>query len=311
MLSWKTRPDAFSMARRGELNKSNFPGGAAGLRANRPSGYNATMAIDSSAQEQAMPSPFPGMNPYLEQDDVWHDFHERFLPHLAEVIGAQLASHYIVKIDEHVYIHEPPAEKRSLLGRGDVFVAARRPAVGAGTATATAPMTAPVQVVLPGIDIESISFLEIRDRRDRRLVTVLEVLSPTNKYSGPDREQYLGKRGRVLASSAHLVEIDLLRGGPRMPFEEPPPECDYYVMVSRMDQRPRADFWPNYLHDPLPVIPIPLRDPDPDARLDLQLALHHVYDAARYDNYIYEGAPQPALRTEDADWAQQFVPGAS
>ena len=160
-----------------------------------------------------MPSPFPGMNPYLEQDDVWHDFHERFLPHLAEVIGSQLAAHYIVKIDEHVYIHEPSAERRTLLGRGDVLVASRQPAPEGGTATALA--GAPAQVVLPSVDVEGVSYLEIRDRRERRLVTVVELLSPANKYSGPDREQYLGKRGGLLASSAHLVEIDLLRGGPR------------------------------------------------------------------------------------------------
>jgi hypothetical protein len=244
------------------------------------------------------------MNPYLEQDDVWHDFHERFLPHLAEVIGSQLAPHYIVKIDEHVYIHEPPAERRALLGRGDVFMATQQPAA-AGAAAATA--VGPAQVVLPAVDVEGVSFLEIRDRRDRRVVTVIELLSPANKYSGPDREQYLGKRGGLLASSAHLVEIDLLRGGPRMPFAGPLPECDYYALVSRMERRPTADFWPIRLRDRLPVLPIPLRAPDPDARLDLQAALHHVYDAARYGNYIYDGAPQPALNAADEAWARALI----
>lgn len=251
-----------------------------------------------------MPSPFPGMNPYLEQDDVWRDFHERFLPHLAEVIGSQLAAHYIVKIDEHVYIHEPPAERRTLLGRGDVLVASRQPAPEGGTATALA--TAPAQVVLPVVDVEGVSYLEIRDRRERRLVTVVELLSPANKYSGPDREQCLGKRGGLLASSAHLVEIDLLRGRPRMPFAGPLPECEYYALVSRMEKRPTADFWPIRLRDPLPVIPIPLRAPDSDIRLDLQAALHHVYDAARYANYVYDGTPQPALNAVDEAWARSL-----
>jgi hypothetical protein len=250
------------------------------------------------------------MNPYLEQEDVWHDFHERFLPHVAEVIGSQLAAHYIVKIDQHIYIHEPPAEQRTFLGRGDVFVASRQPSTEAG-ATATAPRTAPAQVVLPSVDVESLNYLEIRDRRDRRLVTVIELLSPTNKYAGPDREQYLGKRGALLASSAHLLEIDLLRGGPRMPFAAPMPECEYYVLVSRMEKRPQADFWPLRLREPLPLIPIPLRPPDADAQLDLQAALHHIYDAARYGHYIYEGAPQPALRTADEEWARQFIPARS
>lgn len=254
-----------------------------------------------------MPSPFPGMNPYIEQEDVWHDFHERLLPHLAEVIGSQLAAHYIVKIDEHLYIHEPSAEQRILMGRGDVLLATRQTSVPGGAATTTALADAPAQVLLPAVDIEGSSFLEIRDRRDRRLVTVLELLSPTNKYSGPDRQQHLGKRGRLLASSTHLVEIDLLRGGPRMPFVGMVPECSYYALVSRMEKRPQADFWPIGLRDALPVIPIPLHGPDPDAQLNLQAALNHVYDAARYGNYIYEETPQPALSAEDQAWAKQLL----
>jgi hypothetical protein len=245
------------------------------------------------------------MNPYLEQDDAWHDFHERFLPYAAEVVAAQLASHYVVKIDEHVYIHEPPAEQRTFVGRGDVLVASRQPVSAASSVAPSA--AAPAQVVLPAVDVERISFLEIRDRRDRRLVTVIELLSPANKYSGPDRDQYLAKRGRLLASAVHLVEIDLLRGGPRMPYATPLPECDYGVLVSRLETRPRADFWPLRLRQPLPVIPIPLRDPDPDARLDLQAILHHVYDAARYRNYIYDAPPQPALSAADDAWARELV----
>jgi len=249
------------------------------------------------------------MNPYLEQDDVWHDFHERFLPHLAEVIGGQLAPHYIVKIDEHVYIHEPPTDQRTFLGRGDVFVAAQRPTGQQEAATGTAVVEAPAQITLPAVDTERLSYLEIRDRRDRRLITVIELLSPTNKYSSPDREQYLGKRGQLLASSVHLVEIDLLRGGPRMPFAGQLPECAYYVLVSRMEKRPQADLWPIQLRDPLPIFPIPLRDPDSDVRIDLQAILHHIYDAARYGNYIYDGNPQPALNTADTAWARQLVLG--
>lgn len=208
-----------------------------------------------------------------------HDFHERFLPHVAERIGAQLAKHYVVKIDEHVYIHEHPPEQRTFLGGSDVFVATRQPTSQPSAGTTTP--EAPAQVELPSVDMERISYLEIRDRRDRRLVTVIELLSPTNKHSGPDRAQYLGKRGRVLGSSTHLVEIDLLRGGPRMPFAAGLPECAYYVMVSRMQKRPQADFWPIGLRDPLPVIPIPLSESDADAQLDLQAVLHHVYDDGR------------------------------
>lgn len=253
-----------------------------------------------------MPSPFPGMNPYLEQDDAWHDFHDGFLQSLKERIAGQVDPHYIVKIDEHVFIREARDEKRTVLGLADVLVATGRS--GAETqAVASAAIAAPEQIELPAPDVERLSYLEIRDRRDRKLVTVIELLSPSNKYSGADREQYLHKRGQILASRTHLVEIDLLRGGPRMPFGGPLPECAYYVLVSRVEVRPRADLWPIRLRDPLPTIPIPLRDDDPDARVDLQPVLHQVYDRAHYGNYIYGGDPSPALNAADAAWARQVA----
>jgi hypothetical protein len=247
------------------------------------------------------------MNPYLEQADVWHDFHQRLVPRLADAVGAQLATHYIVKVDEQLYIHEPSGEQPAFFVRGDMFVGERRPTSGDTSGSAVATLAPPAQILLPAVDIERIPFLEIRDKRNRQVVTVIELLSPANKYSGADRVQYLGKRGRLLASLTHFVEIDLLRGGPRMPFAEPIPECDYCVMVSRAEQRPAAGIWPLRLRDPLPRIPVPLRAPDPDATLDLQAALHHVHDGAGYANYIYEGAPEPNLSPDDAAWAESLV----
>jgi hypothetical protein len=260
------------------------------------------------SRRNTMPSPFPGMNPYLEQEDAWHDFHERFLPLAAEVLGAQVDPNYIVKIDEHVYIHELPADQRRLLGRADVGVA--RSPVTAGGLTTTGVLDPPAQVQLPPVDIERLSYVEIRDRHSRQLITVLELLSPSNKQAGPDRDQYLAKRFQLLASNVHFVELDLLRGGPRLPITNLP-DCDYYALVSRVENRPWAGVWPIRLRDRLPTIPIPLRAPDGNAQLDLQDLLHRIYDAARYKNYIYEGQPQPRLSSEDAAWAQQFVPLAS
>lgn len=255
-----------------------------------------------------MPSPFPGMNPYLEQDDVWHDFHERFLPLVAEVLGAQVQPNYIVKIDEHVYVHELPAEPRRFVGRTDLSVGVTsqrsRLQTGAGV------IEAPVQVQLPDLDVERVSYAEIRDRRSRELVTVVEFLSPSNKRPGPDRGQYLAKRGRLLAGAVHFVEIDLLRGGTPMPAEDRP-DCDYAVLVSRLEKRPSADFWPIRLRDRLPTIRIPLRSPDPDAQLDLQEVLDRIYDAAGYVYYIYEGSPDPALSVEDVAWSRPFLPPMS
>lgn len=255
-----------------------------------------------------MPSPFPGMNPFIEQDDAWHDFHERFLPVAAERIAPQVLPAYIVKIDEHVYIHENPHEPRRLLGRADLAVT---PTGQAAPAHAPAGViAAPAQVQLPAVDVERLAFLEIRDRRSRELITVIELLSPSNKRPGPDRDQYLTKRGQILASPAHLVEIDLLRGGAPMPADDRT-DCDYAVLVSRSEERPHAGFWPIGLRDRLPVIPVPLRAGDPAARLDLQEVLDHIHDTGGYAYYIYDGAPDPPLRSDDAVWARQFVPARS
>jgi hypothetical protein len=160
------------------------------------------------------------------------------------------------------------------------------------------------------VDTEGESFIEIRDRRSRERVCVIELLSPANKRPGPDREQYLAKRGQLLNSPAHLVEIDLLRSGDPMPSEDRP-DCAYSVAMSRGEDRPVAGFWPVGLRDPLPDIPIPLRHPHPDARLDLQGLLHRIYDAAGYAYYLYEGSPSPALAPDDAEWARQLIPAAN
>lgn len=256
-----------------------------------------------------MPSPFPGMNPYLEQDDAWHDFHERVIPYISDVLVPQVRPGYIVKLDEHIYIHERSAVEREFLGRIDVGVT--RGDVPLPSRSGASVLEAPVHGRIPvAIDVERLSFVEIRDRRSRELITVIEVLSPSNKRHGADREQYVAKRRQLLASSVHFVEIDLLRGGPRMPIEELP-DCDYCIMVSRVEERPKVGIWPLRLRERLPVIPIPLRAPDADARLDLQEALNRLYDAAGYEDYIYTGAPQPPLHPDDAAWARQFLSSSS
>jgi hypothetical protein len=245
------------------------------------------------------------MNPYLEQADVWNDFHQSFIPQAREVLGEQVRPAYFVKVEEQLFIHEATAPERQFVGRADVSVA--KGPEGLPSAPAMAVLQAPaygrVSVVA---DIERHAYLEIRDRQNRELVTVLELLSPANKYQGPDRETYLSKRRQLLRSAVHLVEIDLLRGGPRLPVEDLP-DCDYCVIVSRWQERPRVGIWPIRLRERLPVIPIPLRAPHPDARLDLQELLNRVYDGAGYGDYIYTGTPQPRLHPDDDVWARQLI----
>ncbi|HEX6984347.1 MAG TPA: DUF4058 family protein [Planctomycetaceae bacterium] len=255
-----------------------------------------------------MPSPFPGMNPYLEQPDAWHDFHERFCPAVAEALSAQIRPKYIAKIDEHVYLHELSAEDRRFAGRGDVTIARESTQETRPSAGLTASAASAIGSVLLAVDEERLSYVRVLDRRTREVVAVIELLSPSNKDSGADRSQYLGKRERILESPAHLVEIDLLRGS-RLPIKGLP-DCDYYVMVSRAEMRPKVELWAFRLRDPLPKIPIPLRVPDPDAVLDLRAILDRVYAAAGYEDYIYAGSPVPPLPPEDERWVAELLAAA-
>lgn len=253
-----------------------------------------------------MPSPFPGMNPYLERDVAWHDFHERFLILGAGVIGAQIRPDFLVRVDDHLLVHELPDDPPRPLGRADLSVARTHREAAAPEGVAL--VDAPARVRLNQAEPTREAYLNIVDRSSREVVTVVELLNPANKRrSGADRSRYLAKRAGVLASGANLVEIDLLRGGASMP-DEGRPDCVYSVLVSRPDERPDAGFWPIGLADRLPTIPIPLRPPRPDAALDLQALLHRVYDEASYEYDIYDGPPQPPLGASEAEWAAGFLP---
>ena len=253
-----------------------------------------------------MPSPFPGMNPYLERATAWESFHPGFIAAAQIHIASQLPHDYVIRIENRLYIHESPIDRR-FLGHSDLGIA--HPTISnGGVATIEA---APVQItILDAVDIERIGFLTIRDRDGNDLISVIELLSPTKKYSGPDREQYLGKRRELLRSRTHFVELDLLRGGPRMPPEELP-TCDYCAIVSRVETRPKAGVWPWRMRDPMPPVPIPLRAPHPDASLNLKLLIDQIYDGGRYGNYIYSGPPEPLLSPDDAVWAAGFLPQKS
>jgi hypothetical protein len=152
--------------------------------------------------------------------------------------------------------------------------------------------------------------VDIRDVAQRRLVTAIEFLSPTNKR-GLGRRQYLVKRRRLLLSSAHLMEIDLLRRGRRVPMRQPLPSAPYFVLLSRAERRPLTEVWPITLDQPLPTVPVPLRESDPDVPLDLQLALTNVYDLCSLDLAVnYAGPPDVRLPPEAATWAEERLRAA-
>lgn len=255
-----------------------------------------------------MPSPFPGMNPYLEQPAVWEDFHNRLATYISEDLSPLVRPNFFVKLEEKVFIHEPSYdERRKALGKPDVsIVEPTHGSSGVAVAEPRVSATSPLVAKISDTEIERHSQIEIRDRHNRQLVTLIELLSPSNKRYGPDREQYLMKRSVLLCSPVSIVEIDLLRGGPRFPINDVPP-CDYLMTVSRPSIRPNVEVWPVQLRERLPIISIPLKGEFPDVPLDLQQLLHRVYDIAGYEDYIYESQPEPALNAQDEAWARAII----
>lgn len=257
-----------------------------------------------------MPSPFPGMDPYLEASGDWEDFHDRFLTHLSEAIMDTIPAHYFVKIQERVTSIALPArdERRAVLDIGVSTPTDVTPAGGVAVATATT--IEPVTLELEFDEPETETYLEIRRHPDRRLVTAIELLSPSNKEL-PGRDVYIAKRNALLSQFVHLVEIDLLQKGTRLGMRRPLPRGDYYAFVSRAEHRPRADVYAWGVRRILPVIPVPLLDPDPAYPLDLGAMFRLTYDRGRYERSIdYTADPPAFLRPEDRDWAREIARSA-
>ncbi len=258
-----------------------------------------------------MPSPFPGMDPYLEQPGLWPDVHHELISVSREMLNQQLRPRYHVRVEERVYISDESDPGRSVIVpdlriRGTERSDTPHSPHAAGDARVA--IAEPVAVTTLIDDEIHEARLEVVDRSDRSVVAVIEFLSPTNKVPGSrGRASYQQKRQEVMRSPSHLVEIDLLRTGERIAAREALPQLDYLVHVSRMGERPRGLVWPILLPQRLPVIPIPLKPHDPDAPLDLQAVLNTAYDRAAYDLEIdYRRPPQPPLPPEYQGWANEL-----
>ena len=256
-----------------------------------------------------MLSPFPGMDPFLEGSGEWSDFHSCFPLAAKSLLAPQLPPGVVALADKEVYLHEPSAEERGrLLGRPDAgvaFVGESDPGSG-GTATLVAPTTAPARRRLPDVYEEVVKRLVLRDRGGRDVITVVELLSPVNKVR--HRDAYEQKRRTLLATDVNFVEIDLLRLGERLPLDDPP-ESDYLVSVSRIEDRPVVDVWPFGVRDPLPTVPVPLRNGE-SVRLDLRALLDAVWSVSGYESLIYDHLPSPPLPADDARWAAGLLTDA-
>lgn len=250
-----------------------------------------------------MPSPFPGMDPFLESQE-WEDFHTRLMTALSDHLSRTIEPNCLVRVKRRVYLESVGGEPESMR-RTDIAIVT----VDAGPASGllsphAARMTAECELPMP-IERQDI-YLVIRDRETMQVITVIELLSPSNKRSqGDGRHAYMMKRQEILSSPTHLVELDLLRGGMRLPVIGTLPPGDYYAIISRAKRRPKCEVYAWTLNDKLPVVPIPLKKGDADASVPLQEVFDIVYQRARYDLSVRYTAPlDPPLTPEELRWVQ-------
>lgn len=258
-----------------------------------------------------MPSPFPGMDPYLEHPALWPDVHHRLLSVIAEEILPLTSTDYYTLVEERVYVggSDDPRPKSFI---PDVIVhrtTGWAPHGGIETQTTALLETEPViGITVPDAEISE-AYLTIRDRATHEVVTVIEVLSPGNKSPGTNSHaSYVAKRDVVLSSPTNLVEIDLLRGGERFwPLNEYQP-ADYLVHVSAAKQRPKGQVWKIVLPQKLPKVQIPLKPPDPPVPLDLSAVFATIYQRAGYDRVVdYSQECQPPLSEPQRAWANDVM----
>jgi hypothetical protein len=254
-----------------------------------------------------MPSPFPGVDPFIEDRHFWEDFHRRFINYWCEAVAERLPNDYVARIDERFQIFDIE-ELNSRHRLPDVSVVhdplltqTRRGALGAAT----------IEPITRRLVIESEErsvFIEIHRQSDERLVAVLELLSPSNKQ--PGYLTYLNKRNELLLQNLHLVEVDLLIGGRRLPVEPDLPAGDCFAFISRMDRRPWCDIYAWDIKDKLPTIPIPLLAEDDDIFVDLQAIYDTAYDRGQYPRQQHRLYAQPLslpVDNETRRWADAIV----
>jgi hypothetical protein len=255
-----------------------------------------------------MPSPFPGMDPYIEMPRIWTDFHGALPGEIRAELNRHIRPTYFAMLVSYLTYEVIEVTPSESIGP-DVGIWQRN-AGPLTTAVAPVVQTAPVEsVVALELPLELFS-VEIRTAADDLLVTSIEILSPVNKQRSHDAHlDYLRKRRDLLRSAAHLIEIDLLRAGVRPPLEQRVPLAPYYVMLSRATRRPHVSVWPLPLNTQLPVIPVPLLEPDPDVPMDLGAIVASVYERGGYDTRIdyRQSVPPPALSAEESAWVEALL----
>ncbi|MBD2179827.1 DUF4058 family protein [Planktothrix sp. FACHB-1355] len=252
-----------------------------------------------------MPSPFPGMNPYLENPQLWSEFHNRLIVAIAIAIEPELNLNYRVAVEKRIYL----STSSDLVGIPDISIVSKQPTPTPPTSPVTLlTRIEPIPVQLPLPETVEESYLEIREMPSDRVITVIEVLSPKNKAAGVGRSTYDTKRQQVLGSRTNLVEIDLLRGGKPMPILGVRQRSDYRILVSRGSQLPQAQLYAFSVRDAIPCLSVPLQPQETEPSLDLQNLSIAVYNQARFDLAIdYRQEPYHPLKAADREWVDNLL----
>jgi len=259
-----------------------------------------------------MNSPFPGMDPYLEDQGRWPDFHAGVITYCRDALSGCLPDDYVAQMGEEVRV-VTWQEGHDRLMRPDVAVVRNHGSrgsepVGEEMVTTLEPIAIPFAAA---VDEVRDTWIEIRRLPDERLVTAIEVLSPTNKGSS-GLSDYLEKRHRLRTQGVNLVEIDLLIAGRRLPMARPLPPGDFFAIVSRISKTATGDVYAWSIQRPLPKVPIPLEDPDPDVFLDLAEVFALAYERGRYARLIrYDRPLDLPLHPQDKEWAEMVARGSA
>ncbi len=246
------------------------------------------------------------MDPFLEEPSLWGSVHTRLMNSISDPLAELVSPDFYVDIQQHVTILNPDDEAiRHIIP--DIYIA-EQPSVAQPQSRTSVVITQPTLVEpLEPIEIHE-RYIEVRDRRSREVVTIIEVLSTWNKVAGKESwDAFQAKRRQIMASRAHWLEIDLLRAGRRPP--EVAGKSDYYALLKRGGTLGPYEVWHFDLRDQLPTVAVPLREPYEDVPLSLSSVLEDVYRRARYAESIdyTNDVPSPKLRLADLQWVNEQV----
>jgi hypothetical protein len=262
-----------------------------------------------------MPCPFPGMDPYLENPDLWQGFHNRFLTYLCDAIQPQLPANYVALLEVRIFLeYQGNDDRENRIPDLDV-IRTGSSASWAGRAQVLSKVEMRGELV--DVETDALEYREayvvVRAVSSGELITTVELLSPTNKREGEGRDQYRAKQHQLFVNGTRIVEIDLLRGGAHTvltsaaQLAEMPP-FNYLASVYRPSDTRRCQVIRWGLRDPLPPIPIPLGPEDAEIEIDLQAVFSETYDRGAFQRVLpYRGDPEPPLAPEDREWADRLL----